>query len=73
MLKCSWQLRCVQGLLSMANTGQDMNSSHFSILMAPAPHLDGHYTIFGEVVEGMQVLPRPRLLLLPPPPPPLTW
>ena len=44
-----------QGLLSMANAGPDTNTSHFSILMAPAPHLDGHYTVFGEVVEGLDV------------------
>ncbi|GIL50027.1 hypothetical protein Vafri_6343 [Volvox africanus] len=44
-----------KGLLSMANAGPDTNTSHFSILMAPAPHLDGHYTIFGEVVEGFEV------------------
>lgn len=45
----------MQGLLSMANSGADTNTSHFSILMSPAPHLDGHYTIFGEVVEGFEV------------------
>eukprot|EP00198_Chlamydomonas_reinhardtii_P007241 XP_001696577.1 peptidyl-prolyl cis-trans isomerase, cyclophilin-type [Chlamydomonas reinhardtii] len=44
-----------KGLLSMANAGPDTNTSHFSILMAPAPHLDGHYTVFGEVVEGLDV------------------
>jgi cyclophilin family peptidyl-prolyl cis-trans isomerase len=39
----------------MANDGRDSNTCHFSILMAPAPHLDGHYVIFGEVVSGMDV------------------
>ena len=29
------------GLLSMANTGPDSNTSHFSIVVAPAPHLNG--------------------------------
>jgi len=43
------------GLLSMANGGKNTNTNHFSILMAPAPHLDGSYTIFGEVVKGMAV------------------
>ena len=43
------------GLLSMANSGPNTNTNHFSILMAPAPHLDGSYTIFGEVVRGMAV------------------
>eukprot|EP00271_Cylindrocystis_brebissonii_P001233 TRINITY_DN1155_c0_g1_i3.p1 TRINITY_DN1155_c0_g1~~TRINITY_DN1155_c0_g1_i3.p1 ORF type:complete len:259 (+),score=42.41 TRINITY_DN1155_c0_g1_i3:428-1204(+) len=40
-----------KGLLSMANMGPDTNTAHFSIVVAPAPHLDGHYTIFGEVVS----------------------
>lgn len=41
-------------MLSAANMGPDTNTSHLSILVAPAPHLDGHYTIFGEVVrKGM--------------------
>lgn len=46
------------GLLSMANTGPDTNGSHFSIVVAPAPHLDGHYTIFGELVTGWDVAER---------------
>eukprot|EP00798_Chlamydomonas_sp_ICE-L_P031087 gene31087-6213_t len=44
-----------KGLLSMANAGPDTNTSHFSIMMAPAPHLDARYTIFGEVIEGMEI------------------
>eukprot|EP00775_Hariotina_reticulata_P010533 gene10533-10693_t len=45
-----------KGLLSMANTGPDTNTSHFSIMLGPAPHLNGHYTIFGEVVDGLEVI-----------------
>lgn len=37
-----------RGLLSMANAGPDTNTSHFSIMLGPAHHLDGSYTIFGE-------------------------
>lgn len=44
------------GLLSMANMGHDTNTSHFSIMMGPAHHLDGSYTIFGQVVSGMDVV-----------------
>jgi cyclophilin family peptidyl-prolyl cis-trans isomerase len=44
------------GLLSAANSGPDTNSGHFSIVVAPAPHLDASYTIFGEVVSGMDVV-----------------
>jgi len=41
------------GLLSLANAGPNTNHGHFSIVMAPAPHLDGKYPIFGEVVSGI--------------------
>lgn len=44
------------GLLSAANSGPDTNTGHFSIVVNPAPHLDGSYTIFGEVVSGMDVV-----------------
>ena len=36
--------------------GPDTNSGHFSIVVSPAPHLDGGYTIFGEVVSGFDVM-----------------
>jgi peptidyl-prolyl isomerase D len=44
------------GLLSSANAGPDTNTGHFSIVVAPAPHLDGSYTIFGEVVAGLETV-----------------
>lgn len=43
------------GLLSMANNGPDDNQSDFSIVVAPAPHLNGKYVIFGELVSGWDV------------------
>ncbi len=43
------------GLLGMANTGPDTTGSQFFITLGPAPHLDGGYTIFGEVVSGFEV------------------
>ena len=45
------------GILSMARTN-DPNSagSQFFIMVAPSTHLDGQYSIFGEVVEGMDVV-----------------
>lgn len=44
------------GLLGLANRGPNTSGSQFFITVAAAPMLDGHHTLFGEVVEGLDVV-----------------
>jgi cyclophilin family peptidyl-prolyl cis-trans isomerase len=45
-----------EGVLAMANAGPNTNGSQFFITFGPAEFLNGGYTIFGQVVEGMDVV-----------------
>ncbi|WP_223633651.1 peptidylprolyl isomerase [Corallococcus sp. EGB] len=46
----------VRGTLGMALSGKDTGGSQFFFTHSPQPHLDGRYTAFGQVVQGMDVV-----------------
>ena len=45
-----------RGTLGMARSGKDTAGSQWFITHSPQPHLDGHYTVFGQVIDGWRVL-----------------
>jgi len=45
-----------EGYLGMASAGADTEGTQFFITHSPTPHLDGRYTIFGKVAQGMDVV-----------------
>ncbi len=47
-----------EGYVGMASAGKDTEGTQWFITHSPTPHLDGRYTIFGKVVEGMDVVHR---------------
>jgi cyclophilin family peptidyl-prolyl cis-trans isomerase len=55
------RLRYGRGAVGMALAGPDTGGSQFFITLAPQPHLDGGYTLFGEVIAGAEVLDEIRL------------
>src|SRR5262249_35084385 len=60
-----YQIRCevnprpyIRGAVGMALSGKDTGGSQFFITHSPQPHLDGGYTVFGQVISGMEVVDR---------------
>ena len=57
LLRCEISQRPYgRGALGMALSGKDTGGSQFFITHSPQPHLDGAYTLFGQVVNGMEVV-----------------
>jgi cyclophilin family peptidyl-prolyl cis-trans isomerase/HEAT repeat protein len=57
-----WTIRCEysteryrRGTVGMATSGKDSGGSQFFITVAPQPHLEARYTVFGEVTNGMEL------------------
>lgn len=48
--------RYTEGSVGMASAGKDTEGTQWFITHSPTPHLDGRYTIFAEVVRGMEVV-----------------
>jgi len=62
-----YALRCeitrrpyARGSVGMALSGKDTGGSQFFITLAPQPHLDGGYTLFGQVAAGMELVDKLR-------------
>lgn len=60
-----WSIACetegnphkhLEGSLSMAHAGRDTGGSQFFLVLEPQPHLDGVHTVFGRVIEGLDVM-----------------
>jgi cyclophilin family peptidyl-prolyl cis-trans isomerase len=49
-----------RGVVGMALSGKDTGGSQLFVTLAPAPHLDGRYTVFGWVASGMEVVDKIR-------------
>lgn len=58
-LRSEWSRRPFRrGTVGLAHSGKDTGGSQWFVCLSPQPHLDGRYTVFGEVVDGLEVVDR---------------
>lgn len=61
-IRCEYNcLPFERGSLGMATSGKDTGGSQYFICHSAQPHLDGRYTVFGRVVEGLQIVDQIQL------------
>jgi cyclophilin family peptidyl-prolyl cis-trans isomerase len=51
-------IRYARGTVGMPKAGKDTGGGQIFITHVPTPHLDGNYTVFGQVVSGLEVVDR---------------
>lgn len=56
MIRCEYSdVPYLRGTVGIATSGKDTGGSQFFITLSPQPHLNGRYTVFGQVISGMEV------------------
>ena len=58
-IRSEWsRLPYARGTVGIAHSGKDTGGSQFFVALSPQPHLDGRYTLFGQLRAGGEVLDR---------------
>jgi cyclophilin family peptidyl-prolyl cis-trans isomerase len=58
-IRSEWsRLPYERGVVGIAHSGKDTGGSQFFVTHSPQPHLNGRYTVFGQVTDGMDVVDR---------------
>ncbi len=56
-MRCEYSIEpYIRGTVGVATSGKDTGGSQFFVTLAPQPHLEGRYTVMGQVIAGMEVV-----------------